>query len=51
LIAWAGAAWAKLFYWSEVDKGGNFAAFEQREIFAKEMWRAFREFRIQAVGQ
>ncbi|MFC3941353.1 epoxide hydrolase [Pseudomonas gingeri NCPPB 3146 = LMG 5327] len=43
--AWAEAAWANLFYWNEVEKGGHFAAFEQPDIFAREMWRAFRAFR------
>ncbi|SDG20816.1 Pimeloyl-ACP methyl ester carboxylesterase [Chitinophaga filiformis] len=43
--AWAEAAWPDLFYWNEVDKGGHFAAFEQPEIFAKEMYKAFRSFR------
>lgn len=49
--AWAEAAWSKLFYWNEVDKGGHFAAFEQPQIFAQEMWQAFRPFRQQAAGQ
>ncbi|MGY2293074.1 epoxide hydrolase family protein [Pseudomonas sp. SDO528_S397] len=43
--AWAQAAWADLFYWNEVEKGGHFAAFEQPAIFAKELWQAFRRFR------
>lgn len=43
--AWAEAAWSKLFYWNEVDKGGHFAAFEQPALFASEMWRAFATFR------
>ncbi|MBR0880511.1 pimeloyl-ACP methyl ester carboxylesterase [Bradyrhizobium japonicum] len=43
--SWAEASWSKLFYWNEVDKGGHFAAFEQPEIFAREMWRAFATFR------
>ncbi|WP_082906152.1 epoxide hydrolase family protein [Bradyrhizobium centrolobii] len=43
--SWAEAAYPNLFYWNTVDKGGHFAAFEQPEIFAKEMWQAFRPFR------
>ncbi|CAM2155847.1 putative epoxide hydrolase [Pararobbsia alpina] len=43
--AWAEAAWANLFYWNEVDRGGHFAAFEQPALFATELWRAFRSFR------
>jgi pimeloyl-ACP methyl ester carboxylesterase len=43
--SWAEAAWPNLFYWNQVDKGGHFAAFEQPELFATEMWRVFRAFR------
>jgi pimeloyl-ACP methyl ester carboxylesterase len=43
--AWAEAAWANLFYWNAVDKGGHFAAFEQPQVFAEELWKAFRPFR------
>ncbi|OQP40718.1 epoxide hydrolase [Niastella yeongjuensis] len=43
--AWAEVAWPNLFYWNKVDKGGHFAAFEQPEIFAGEMYKAFRSFR------
>jgi pimeloyl-ACP methyl ester carboxylesterase len=46
--AWAEAAWSNLFYWNEVERGGHFAAFEQPEIFATEMWKAFKAFRGQA---
>ncbi|WP_458098314.1 epoxide hydrolase family protein [Roseomonas sp. WA12] len=43
--AWAEAHWPNLFYWNEVDRGGHFAAFEQPELFAEEMRRAFRHSR------
>ncbi|TGS65572.1 epoxide hydrolase [Mesorhizobium sp. M3A.F.Ca.ET.201.01.1.1] len=43
--SWAEAAWSNLFYWNTVDKGGHFAAFEQPQIFATEMWKAFSAFR------
>ncbi|WNJ79242.1 epoxide hydrolase [Cedecea neteri] len=46
--AWAEAAWSNLFYWNAVEKGGHFAAFEQPEIFAGELWKAFRPFRNQS---
>ncbi|MCS4249589.1 epoxide hydrolase family protein [Pseudomonas sp. BIGb0164] len=46
--AWAEAAWANLFYWNAVDKGGHFAAFEQPQVFAEELWKAFRPFRASA---
>ncbi|WP_321951332.1 epoxide hydrolase family protein [Paraburkholderia bannensis] len=42
---WAQAAWPNLFYWSEVDKGGHFAAMEQPALFAQEMRLAFRKMR------
>lgn len=48
--AWAEAAWANLFYWNEVEKGGHFAAFEEPEIFAREMWKAFQKFREQPTA-
>jgi len=41
--AWAEALWPNLFYWNELDKGGHFAAFEQPELFIKEMRKAFVE--------
>lgn len=40
--AWAEAKWPNLFYWNEVERGGHFAAFEQPQIFADEMRKAFR---------
>lgn len=43
--SWAQAAWSHLFYWNTVEKGGHFAAFEQPQIFAREMWRAFASVR------
>lgn len=42
---WAEAAWSDIFYWNEVEKGGHFAAFEEPEIFAAEMWKVFKKFR------
>lgn len=42
---WAEAAWSEIFYWNKVDKGGHFAAFEEPEIFAAELWKAFKDFR------
>jgi len=43
--AWGEAAWPNLFSWTTVDKGGHFAAFEEPEIFAREMWTVFARFR------
>ncbi|WP_207892437.1 epoxide hydrolase family protein [Paenibacillus pinisoli] len=42
---WAEQAWENLFYWNRVEAGGHFAAFEEPEIFAREMAEAFRQFR------
>lgn len=42
---WAEQAWENLFYWNHVEAGGHFAAFEEPEIFAREMAEAFRQFR------
>ncbi|MFF2887981.1 epoxide hydrolase family protein [Paenibacillus sp. NPDC057967] len=42
---WAEQAWEKLFYWNHVEAGGHFAAFEEPEIFTREMVEAFRQFR------
>jgi pimeloyl-ACP methyl ester carboxylesterase len=38
---WAERAYRKLIYWNEVDRGGHFAAFEQPEIFTREVRAAF----------
>ncbi|MET0207607.1 MAG: epoxide hydrolase [Burkholderiaceae bacterium] len=43
--AWAQAHWPNLIYWNEVDRGGHFAAFEQPQIFAEELRKAFRTVR------
>jgi pimeloyl-ACP methyl ester carboxylesterase len=37
---WAGRFFPKLIYWNEAERGGHFAAFEEPEIFVREM-RAF----------
>lgn len=46
--AWAEQHWPNLFYWSEVDRGGHFAAFEQPRLFTQEMRNAFRSIRGKA---
>jgi len=48
---WAEQAWSNIFYWNRVEAGGHFAAFEEPEIFAREMWRAFRAFRHDALDR
>ncbi|MBN3802304.1 epoxide hydrolase 1 [Paraburkholderia sp. Ac-20336] len=49
--AWAEQSWSEIFYWNRVDAGGHFAAFEEPEIFSKEMWKAFQPFRASVKGQ
>ena len=43
--AWARAAFPKLIYFREVDRGGHFAAWEYPELFAAELRAAFRPLR------
>ncbi|MFI5733027.1 epoxide hydrolase family protein [Kribbella sp. NPDC051587] len=42
---WAERTWKQIFHWNELDRGGHFAAFEQPDLFATELWTAFRQFR------
>jgi len=42
---WARRAYPSLAYFNEVDKGGHFAAWEQPEIFSREIRAAFRPLR------
>jgi pimeloyl-ACP methyl ester carboxylesterase len=43
--SWAEKAYPKLLYFSKLDKGGHFAAWEQPEIFVREQRAAFRSLR------
>lgn len=43
--SWAEKTYANLIYWNEVDRGGHFAAFEQPDLFARELRAAFRSLR------
>lgn len=43
--SWAQQKYPNLIYWNELEKGGHFAAFEQPEVFAKELAAAFRTLR------
>ncbi len=38
---WAERRYTNLVYWNELDRGGHFAAWEQPEIFAKELQACF----------
>jgi pimeloyl-ACP methyl ester carboxylesterase len=42
---WAERKYKKLIHWNELEKGGHFAAFEQPELFVKELRDAFRSLR------
>jgi pimeloyl-ACP methyl ester carboxylesterase len=42
---WADKAYHNLIYFSEVDKGGHFAAWEEPELFVSEVRAAFRSLR------
>ena len=43
--SWAEQAYPGLLYWSEADRGGHFAAWEQPQLFAEELRAAFRSLR------
>jgi pimeloyl-ACP methyl ester carboxylesterase len=49
--SWTQRAYPTLMYFNEVDKGGHFAAWEQPELFAKELRSAFRPLRHAKVSQ
>jgi pimeloyl-ACP methyl ester carboxylesterase len=42
---WAERSYPKLIYFSKLEKGGHFAAWEQPEVFSREMRSAFRSLR------
>lgn len=43
--SWSEQAYPKLRYWNRVDRGGHFAAFEQPELFSREVRAAFAGIR------
>ena len=43
--SWARRAYHNLVYFHEVDRGGHFAAWEQPQLFAKELRSAFKSLR------
>jgi pimeloyl-ACP methyl ester carboxylesterase len=43
--SWAEKVYPNLIYFNEVDSGGHFAAWEEPELFAKEMRAAFKSLR------
>jgi pimeloyl-ACP methyl ester carboxylesterase len=46
--SWAERAYHELIYFNEVDKGGHFAAWEEPELFSREIRAAFRPLRKDA---
>ncbi len=43
--SWAEKAYPKLIHYNRLPKGGHFAAWEQPELFAAELWASFRTLR------
>jgi pimeloyl-ACP methyl ester carboxylesterase len=43
--SWAERSYHNLIYFNEVDKGGHFAAWEEPELFAREVRAGFRPLR------
>ena len=43
--SWTERAYPKLIYYNKVDKGGHFAAWEQPQLFAREVRAGFRPLR------
>ena len=43
--SWAERAYPNLIYYNKLDKGGHFAAWEQPELFVREMRAAFKSLR------
>jgi pimeloyl-ACP methyl ester carboxylesterase len=40
-----------MIYFSKLDKGGHFAAWEQPEVFVREMREGFRSLRSTAAAE
>ena len=49
--SWAERAYSNLIHFSKLDKGGHFAAWEQPEIFVREMREGFRSLRSTAQAE
>jgi pimeloyl-ACP methyl ester carboxylesterase len=43
--SWVEASYPNVIYFSEVDKGGHFAAWEEPELFSSELRAAFSSLR------
>jgi epoxide hydrolase len=42
---WAAKRFLDIRHWNELDRGGHFAAFEQPELFIRELRTFFRQLR------
>ena len=42
--AWAERRWS-IVHWHEADRGGHFAAMEQPQLFAEDLWRFRQQLR------
>ena len=42
---WAEKRWSNIIHWNELDRGGHFAAWEQPDIFVRELRDCFRKVR------
>ena len=42
---WAEKRYPNLVYWNRLDRGGHFAAFEQPDLFVKELRACFGKMR------
>ncbi|MER6153714.1 hypothetical protein [Streptomyces hirsutus] len=43
--SWAEQAYSRLVHYNKLDKGGHFAAWEQPDLFVKEVRAGFRSLR------
>ena len=46
---WAEKSYRNLVYWNRLDRGGHFAAFEQPELFAKELRACLRKMHVDSM--
>jgi pimeloyl-ACP methyl ester carboxylesterase len=48
--SWTERAYPRLIHYNRLDKGGHFAAFEQPELFTKELRAAFKSLRVESAA-
>lgn len=47
--SWVDAVYPNVIHWNQLDRGGHFAAFEEPDLFVKELRDCFRTWRDAAV--